>query len=93
MNLANEIKAYSKHIQNSYGGTCIPTDEEGYINFNIVFTNSDGIEDETQMDVRPANFDYAAGKCPDLVELWNGFCAENGFNKNSVMYIYIPGLE
>lgn len=93
MNLANEIKAYSKHIKYNYGGTCIPTDEEGYINFNIVFVNSDGIEDETQMDVRPADFDYGAGKCSALVELWNDFCEENGFNKNSVMYICIPGLD
>ena len=93
MDLKNEIKTYLKKIQKNYGGRCISTDDEGYINVNIVFINSDNREDETQFDIRPANLDYATGKCPELVELWKEFCKENGFKQNSVQRIYIPGLE
>lgn len=30
---------------------------------------------------------FTAFGMKDLEELWNGFCEENGFNKNSVDYV------
>ena len=82
MNLTNEIKSFCKNLQQNYGGAYIPTDEEGYININIVFINSDDREDETQFDILPANFDYGAGKCPELVELWKEFCKSSNIAYN-----------
>lgn len=74
----------------NYGFT-IPTDEEGYLNVNIQFINSNGREDETQMDVLPAYFDYGAGKCHEIELLWKEFCKENKFYQNSVTAVYIVG--
>lgn len=86
-NIKDAIATYSKKLQ-LYAGKCIPTDEMGYWNINVAFIN--GKEDETQFDVKPHNFDYGAGKCPELEELWRDFCKENGFKQNSVTEIYIP---
>lgn len=91
--MEEKIKAYCQYMQKTYKGKLIPTDDEGYININIVFINSNNNEDETQFDIIPANFDYGTGKCPELVELWKTFCKENNFKQNSVKEIYIPGLE
>ena len=65
----------------------IPTDEYGYWNINVQFINSEGVEDETQFDIKPYYFDYGVGKCEELVELWKEFCKENGFKQNSVLGI------
>lgn len=93
MNLANEIRSYSQKLKQQYGGRYLPTDEEGYLNINIVFLDQNKREDETQFDIFPENFDYISGKCPELVSLWEGFCKENGFDVNSVQDIYINRLE
>ena len=87
-NIKELIKDYSEYLRKVYSSRCIPTDEEGYWNFNIVFENN-GIEDETQFDIKPSNFDYGAGKCEELEELWRDFCKENGFKQNSIKKVYI----
>lgn len=47
--------------------------------YNIGFINSDGLEDETQFD--------DVKNIKELEELFSGFCKENGFRKDTVMYI------
>lgn len=65
----------------------VPTDELGYWNINVQFINAEGVEDETQFDIKPYKFDYGTGKCKELVDLWKEFCKENSFKQNSVMGI------
>ena len=91
-NIKELIKSYSIRLQNAYESKCIPTDEEGYWNINVVFMNNDNKEDETQFDIKPHNFDYGAGRCKELEELWKDFCKENRFKQNSVTEIYIPNI-
>lgn len=94
MNLADALKSYCKELQSGFASTCIPTDENGYWNVNVVFINShDNITDETQFDIKPSNFDYAQGKCSELVELWKEFCKENDFKQNSVIEIYLENCK
>lgn len=90
-NMKELISSYSTHLQTICARKCIPTDEEGYWNINVVFNNNNH-EDETQFDIKPHNFDYGAGKCSELEELWKDFCKENGFKQNSVTEIYMPNL-
>ena len=47
--------------------------------YNIGFINSDGLEDETQFD--------DVKNIKELEELFSSFCKENGFRKDTVMYI------
>ena len=89
MKIENAIKEYCKIRPTTT--RYIPTDEYGYWNVDIYFTNTDGNDDKTQMDVKPADFDYMTGKCKDLVDLWKHFCKENGFKQNSVESICIVG--
>lgn len=47
--------------------------------YNIGFINNDGMEDETQFeDVKSIR---------ELQELYSGFCKENGFSENTVLYV------
>lgn len=48
--------------------------------------------DETQFDIKPYNFDYGAGKCGELEEIWKDFCKENGVMQNSSIGIYISNI-
>ena len=53
----------------------------GYVTpgtYNIGFINSEGRDDETQFDANEYN---------ELVELWEDFCMENGFQYDSVTYV------
>ena len=94
MRIKEAIKIYSKKVQGLYGSFCVPTDEDGYWNINVMFINShDERDDETQFDIKPSNFDYAQGKCQELEELWKDFCKENGLKQNSVTEIYFANLE
>lgn len=68
-------------------GRIAPTDELGYWNFNIDFTNSDEHYDQTQLDVYPFQLDYVQRKCEVLHRLWKEFCKENGFKQNSITKI------
>lgn len=90
MRIEEAIKTYC-NIRPSHGFV-FPTDEDGYWNINIRFINPNGRDDQTQMDVKPSDFDYGAGKCKDLVELWKEFCKENNFKQNSVTEIEIVGV-
>lgn len=93
MNIGDALKSYCKELRSAFASTCIPTDEKGYWNINVVFINKDGDEDETQFDIKPSNFDYVQGKCPKLIELWKGFCRENDFKQNSVIRVYMANIE
>lgn len=88
MKLEDAIKKYCKKI---CPGT-VPTDDLGYWNINIQFTNSDGAEDETQFDIKPYRFDYGTGQCKELVDLWKEFCKENSFKQNSVINISLANI-
>ena len=89
MKIETAIKEYCKNKPTAI--KYIPTDEYGYWNIDIYFTDIIGNEDKTQMDVRPADFDCWNGKCKDLVDLWRCFCKENGFKEYSVESICIVG--
>lgn len=82
-----KIEDAIKKFCNNLSPGIMPTDENGYWNINVQFTNSNDAEDETQFDVKPYKFDYGIGKCPELAELWKEFCKENGFRQNSVLGI------
>ena len=53
---------------------------------DIVFTNSDGIEDETEFDVYAV--DTKAGEC-ELSELFEGFCKEHRFKFDTVYAVIV----
>lgn len=89
MNIKDAIKLYCISKPNT--GFCIPTDELGYWNLNVVFFNNNKMEDETQFDIKPSHFDYEIGKCVELVDLWENFCKENSFKQNSVLSMSIVG--
>jgi len=88
MKIEYAIKAHCKELRPGI----IPTDDLGYWNINIQFTNSEGHEDETQFDIKPHRFDYGSGQCKELVSLWKDFCRENGFKQNSVLSISFANL-
>ena len=46
--------------------------------YRIGFINSDGREDETELDVC---------NLADLEEVYQDFCKENGFRQNTVIYV------
>lgn len=46
--------------------------------YRIGFINSDGAEDETELD---------AYNLAELAELYSDFCKENGFKQNTVTYV------
>lgn len=92
MEIKKAIAEYSK-VLNSLGSYLIPTNEDGYWEINVLFENSNKMEDETQFDIKPCKFDYGVGKCRELEELWKDFCKENGFKQNSVIKIYFPCIE
>ena len=46
--------------------------------YRIGFINSDGFEDETELD---------AFNMEDLKMLYRDFCRENGFRQNTVLYV------
>lgn len=82
--LSTEIRAASPES--------IPTDEQGMWNFNVEFTNTDGENDCMQFDIRPHRFDHIGGKCAWLLELWKEFCADNGFEQNSITKLWLANL-
>ena len=90
MDIKDAVKKYCKN-KAKISGFCIPTDESGYWNINVNFLNSNNQEEQTQFDIKPADFDYGVGKCSKLVELWKGFCKDNSFRQNSVLSISIVG--
>lgn len=92
MLMKEAIKNYSDSIGTIESGFIITTDEEGYWNINVRFTDERGREDETQFDVLPSQFDYGTGKCKALECLWKEFCLDNGYRQNSVMEIYFAKL-
>lgn len=92
MEIKKAIAEYSK-VLNSLGSCLIPTNDDGYWEINVLFENSNKMEDETQFDIKPCKFDYGVGKCRELEELWKDFCKENGFRQNSVLKIYFPCIE
>lgn len=53
---------------------------------DIVFTNSDRIEDKTEFDVYAVN--TRAGEC-ELSELFEGFCKENRFKSDTVSAVIV----
>ncbi len=85
---------FHKAIKNMHipSSCIIPTDECGYWNFNIDFINSDGLCDQTQLDVYPYQYDYIQGRCKELQELWKDFCKDNGFKQNSITGMSLANL-
>lgn len=61
------IREAGKEIVTTGGGT-----------YRIGFINTDGQEDETELD----GFNLT-----ELEELYRGFCKENGFRQNTVTYV------
>lgn len=53
---------------------------------SIVFLTPDGIEDETQFDIRHAGTNAGI---KELEELFADFCKVNGFQRSSVQYVVI----
>lgn len=53
-----------------------------YMNVDINFLNNSKLEDETQFSIRAYDID-------DLAELFEAFCKENGFKKNTVTSVTI----
>lgn len=92
MPMKEAIKEYSDSIGRNESEFVIATDEDGYWNINVCFTDEEGKEDETQFDILPAQFDYEAGKCKELECLWKEFCLENGYSQDSVTEIYFVRL-
>lgn len=65
-------------IREAMGGMCI-TNEYDY---RIGFINADGQEDETEL---------SADGNEDLVNTYETFCEDNGFSKDTVVYIDLVG--
>ena len=61
------IREAGKEIVTTGGGT-----------YRIGFINSDGREDETELDVC---------NLAELEEVYQDFCKENGFRQNTVIYV------
>ena len=61
------IEQAGKGVVTSGGGT-----------YRIGFINSDGFEDETELD---------AFNMEELKMLYRDFCRENGFRQNTVLYV------
>ena len=53
-----------------------------YMNVDVNFLNNEKAEDETQFSIRAYDAD-------ELDQLFNDFCKENGFKKNSVTCVTI----
>lgn len=88
LSIKEAILLYCK--QKHPSSCCIPTNELGYLEVDILFENN-GQEDETEFDIKPAHFDYVQGKCKELEDLWKEFCKENNFKQNSVISIRLKG--
>lgn len=52
---------------------------------DVGFINSDGKEDETEFDVENMSYDGLE----DLIDLFEEFCEENGFDNDKVLYVTI----
>jgi len=59
--------------------------------FNIGFVNDKSCEDETQFTV--VGNHTVSGCKNDLDELFTGFCSENGFDSEKVLYITYVGPD
>lgn len=53
-----------------------------YINVDVNFLNNEKAEDETQFSIRAYDVE-------ELDQLFNDFCKENGFNRNTVTCVTI----
>lgn len=59
--------------------------------FDIVFVNSEGRDDETELTVDGKHF---ITECETLLDkLYSDFCKENGFNNNTVKEIIFKGQD
>lgn len=56
----------------------IVTNRKRICSYRIGFINSDGREDETELDVC---------NLAELEEVYQDFCKENGFRQNTVIYV------
>ena len=54
------------------------TNRKRICSYRIGFINSDGKEDETELDVC---------NLAELEEVYQDFCKENGFRQNTVIYV------
>ena len=59
-------------------GKGIVTNRKRIFSYRIGFINSDGREDETELDVC---------NLAELEEVYQDFCKENGFRQNTVIYV------
>ena len=59
-------------------GKGIVTNRKRICSYRIGFINSDGKEDETELDVC---------NLAELEEVYQDFCKENGFRQNTVIYV------
>lgn len=59
-------------------GKGIVTNRKRIGSYRIGFINSDGREDETELDVC---------NLAELEEVYQDFCKENGFRQNTVIYV------
>ena len=59
-------------------GKGIVTNRKRICSYRIGFINSDGREDETELDVC---------NLAELEEVYQDFCKENGFRQNTVIYV------
>ena len=59
-------------------GKGIVTNRKRICSYRIGFINTDGQEDETELD----GFNLT-----ELEELYRDFCKENGFRQNTVIYV------
>ena len=62
----------------SEAGKGIVTNRKRICSYRIGFINSDGREDETELDVC---------NLAELEEVYQDFCKENGFRQNTVIYV------
>ncbi len=84
------IKEYSVLLCRLCSSSVIPTDEYNKTwPVNVLFLTADKTEDETQFDIKPHQFDYLNGKCPELEKLWKNFCEENHIKQSAVIAINI----